>query len=260
MNYDRFILVLVLLLLLSQGIWAASGEVRIIELKHRQAEDLLAVLEPLMGSSGAVSALDNRLILRAPSKDLAALEKVVAHLDTPRTMLRIAVRQEKSSAAIGTGGGTLLSTTPSRVDRKDGWRTLGNSRRRTEQFVQVLDGETALIEVGQRLPYTRIRAYVGGRRRGMVEVTDFQDLASGFLVRPTVQGEGVVLDISPYQATPTNAGGVDFSHIVTRVDVPFDEWVDLGGHLEGVSAGNSEDAVLHAVGDSRRHLWIKITH
>lgn len=249
---------LVLLLLLSQVVWAASGEMRVIELKLRQAEELLVVLESMLGSSGAVSALDNRLILRAPSKDLAALEKLVAQLDTPRAMLRIAVRQEQSSAAIGDGGGTILSTSTGSVRSQEGGRTLGSRSQKTEQFVQVLDGETALIEVGQRRPYARIRAYMGGHRRGLVEVTDFQDLAEGFLVRPNLQGEGVVLDISPYQSTSADSGAIDFSQVATRVEAPFDEWIDLGGHLEGISVGDKVGNVLRA-GGGQRHLWIKIS-
>ncbi|MDX9707994.1 MAG: secretin N-terminal domain-containing protein [Trichloromonas sp.] len=235
-----------------------AGEVRVIELEHRQAGELLPVLESMLGSSGAVSALDNRLIVRASTKDAAALEKLVAQLDTPRAMLRIAVRQEMSSAAVGRGGGTLLSTSPGRVGIEEGGRTLGNRSRSTEQFVQVLDGETALIEVGERRPYARIRAYVGGHRRGVVEVTDFQDLAEGFLVRPNLQGEGVVLDISPYQSMSEDTGAIDFSQLATRVEAPFDEWIDLGGHLEGNSVGDKAGNVLRAGGD-QRHLWIKIS-
>lgn len=258
MSCLRFICLILLIFVLAQGAPAATGEVRVIELKHRQAEELRPVLESMLGSSGAVSALDNRLIVRASTKDLVALQKLVAQLDIPRAMLRIAVRQELSSAAIGRGGGTLLSTSPGRVGIEEGSRTLGNRSRNTEQFVQVLDGETALIEVGQRQPYARIRAYVGGQRRGVVEVTDFQDLAEGFLVRPYLQGEGVVLDISPYQSTPTDSGAIDFSQLTTRVEAPFDEWIDLGGHLEGDSFGDNAGNVLRA-GGGQRHLWIKIS-
>lgn len=258
MSCIRFIGSIFLIFVLAQGVWAANGEVRVIELKHRQADELLPVLESMLGSNGAVNALNNRLILRAPAKDLAALEKLVAQLDTPRSMLRIAVRQEQSSAAIGRGGGTLLSTSPGRVGIEEGGRTLGNRSQSTEQFVQVLDGESALIEVGQRRPYARIRAYVGGHRGGVVEVTDFQDLAEGFLVRPNLQGAGVILDISPYQSTPTATGAVDFSHLATRVEAPFDEWIDLGGHLEGISVGDKVGNVLRA-GGGQRHLWIKIS-
>ena len=254
----RFIGSIFLFFVLAQGVWAATGEVRVIELKHRQAGELLPALETMLGGSGAVSGLDNQLIVRAPPKDMAALEKLVAQLETPRAMLRIAVRQEQSSAVIGRGGGTLLSTSPGRVGIEEGDRTLGNRNRSTEQFVQVLDGETALIEVGQRRPYARIRAYVGGHRRGVVEVTDFQDLAEGFLVRPNLQGEGVVLDISPYQSTPADTGAIDFSQLTTRVEAPFDEWIDLGGHLEGNSVGDNAGNVLRATG-GQRHLWIKIS-
>jgi hypothetical protein len=258
MSCIRFIGSIFLIFVLAQGVWAANGEVRVIELKHRLAEELLPVLEPMLGSAGAVSALDNRLILRASSKDLAAMEKLVAQLDTPRALLRIAVGQEQSNAAIGDGGGTILSTSPGIISGQKGGRTLGNSSQRTEQFVQVLDGETALIEVGERQPYAHIRAYVGGHRREMVEVTDFEDLAEGFLVRPNLQGEGVVLDISPYQSTPAATGAIDFSHLATRVETPFDEWIDLGGHLESIFVGDNAGNVLRAVG-GRRHLWIKIS-
>ena len=258
MSCIRFIGSILMFFVLAQGVWAATGELRVIELKHRQAEELLPVLESMLGSAGGVSALDNRLIVRASTKDVAALEKLVAQLDTPRAMLRIAVRQEQSSAAIGRGGGTLLSTSPGGAGIEERGRTLGNRRQSTEQFVQVLDGETALIEVGEPRPYARIRAYVGGHRRGVVEVTDFQDLAEGFLVRPNLQGEGVVLDISPYQSTSGDTGAVDFSQLATRVEAPFDEWIDLGGHLEGNSVGDKAGNVLRATG-GQRHLWIKIS-
>jgi len=258
MSCLRVFSLVLLIFVFAQGVWVVAGEVRVIELEHRQAEELLPVLESMLGSAGAVSALDNRLVVRAPPRDLAAVEKLIAQLDTPRAMLRIAVRQEQSSAAIGQEGGSILSTSPGGVGIVRGGRTLGNRSRSTEQFVQVLDGETALIEVGERRPYVRIRAYVGGHRRGVVEVTDFQDLAEGFLVRPQLLGEGVVLDISPYQSMPADSTAINFSQLATRSEVPFDEWIDLGGHLAGHSVGDNIGNVLRAGGDER-HLWIKIS-
>jgi hypothetical protein len=249
-------------------VWAAGGDIRILELKHRPAEEILPVVLPLLGQDGAATALDNRLILRAPSKDLAAIEKLVSQLDVARATLRIAVRQERSSGGIQISGSEEgrtdrhLSTAPRMNAAEESSRVLGNARQNTEQYLQVLDGETALIEVGRQIPYPRIRAYVGGRHRGVVEVTDFQEVATGFVVRPRLLGDKVALEITPYQSTPGQgpAGTVDFGGISSQVEAPLGEWFDLGGHLERETETGGPGRSLRAgPGSDARHLWIKVT-
>jgi len=249
-------------------VWATGGELRVLELKHRPAEELLPVIQPLLGQDGAASALDNRLILRASPKDLAAIETLVSQLDVARATLRIAVRHERFSDGIQISGSEEgrtdrhLSTAPRMNDAEESSRGLGNARQNTEQYLQVLDGEAALIEVGRQTPYPRIRAYVGGRHRGFVEVTDFQEVATGFVVRPRLLGEKVALEITPYQSTPGQgpAGTVDFGGISSQVEAPLGEWFDLGGISEPATDTEGTARSLRAGGGREaRHLWIKVT-
>jgi len=72
---------------------SARAEVRIFDLQHRSAPELVPIVSPLLGSDGGVSALDNRLIVRADPKTLNEIARLVIKLDTPPRQLLITVRQ-----------------------------------------------------------------------------------------------------------------------------------------------------------------------
>ena len=270
MSWMRMLPVLVLLVTFGLAS-AAENEVKVIDLKHRRAEDLLPVVKPLLGDQGSASVFDNRLILRGSKKDLSAAETLLQQLDVARTMLRVEVRQDEaaggvqSSVTIGNRGdrpARTLSNDPSALGSGRAARTLGNMNHSVEQYVQILDGEQAFIEVGRQVPFVRFRSYVTGLHQGFSEELGLRDVTTGFMVRPVYLGNTVELELTPRLAAenPEREGVVDFSSMTTRVSVPLGEWIDLAGYI---SKRNDAGAAILSLSaeesGSFRRLWVKVT-
>ena len=74
----------------------AATEFKIITLQHRFAEDLLPTIQPLVGSEGTVSGIQNQLIIRATPEKIAEIEQVIATLDVARQNLKIIVSRQNN--------------------------------------------------------------------------------------------------------------------------------------------------------------------
>ena len=85
-------LVLVALFGFSQGV-SAQEKIEVITLNYRSAEQILPLIQPMVGKDGAVTGLQNRLVIRASAQNLAQIKKVIATLDTQARNLMITVRQ-----------------------------------------------------------------------------------------------------------------------------------------------------------------------
>jgi len=265
-------LLMVLILVIGSGsAFADPGEVRVIDLKHRRAEELLPVVKQLMGDQGTAAAFDNSLILRGPNKDLAAAEKLLKQLDVERVMLRVEVRQEAAAGGVQSSmeaagrfdrSSRILSNDPSAMVQGKHSRNLGNMNQSVEQYVQILDGEQAFIEVGRQVPFVRFRSYVTGLHQGFSEEIGLRDVTTGFMVRPTFLGNTVELELIPRLASENaeREGVVDLSSMTTRVNVPLGEWVDLGGNI---SRQNDAGAAILSLSAGEqgavRRMWVKVT-
>jgi type II secretory pathway component GspD/PulD (secretin) len=100
------------------------------------------------------------------------------------------------------------------------------------EFLTVLDGERAFIRVGQSVPYTQQWVYLTSRYINIQQTIEFQDITTGFAVRPRYIGEQVELEITPRIARLNQTGFIDFEELSTVVIVKPGEWFDLGGNMQ----------------------------
>ncbi len=232
-----------LLLSLFCNFASAQTEFRIITLQHRFANDLLPVVQPMVGEGGSASAINNQLLLRATPERIAAIEQVVAILDVSRKNVRITIRHDdmqqvqhdrlgisgrirSGEVRMGTGeagrDGVQLN-----VDHEQ-----SNMSERGSEFVTVLDGERAFIRVGQSVPYTEQWALWSQHYLNIQQTTEFRDITTGFAVRPRYLGDQLELEIAPRIAQlNNNAGFIDFEELATTVRVTPGQWFDLGGTM-----------------------------
>lgn len=84
-----------------------AGELEVIPLKHRRAEQLLPQLILFVESGGEIAGTGNTLFLRASPKNRAEIHALVDTLDTPPRRLMISVRQEGDDS--GEAGGADVS-------------------------------------------------------------------------------------------------------------------------------------------------------
>ncbi len=235
-------LVLVLLLL-SLSVFAET-EFKIITLQHRFANDLLPVISPMAGENGTATGMDNQLILRTSPARMREIEANVAKLDTARVNRKITVNTSNSeqtqedrteaSGKVKVGKVTVSNDrhAPPNSGNVDIARNTRNSRQNNSQFINVLDGERAFIRVGQMVPFTQEWVTLTRRYVQIERTTDWQEISTGFAVRPRTVGNQVELEITPRIARLNQQGFIDFEELSTTLRTTLGDWVDIGATMQ----------------------------
>jgi len=218
--------------------FAAQAEVKIIEVNHRSAAELEKQVREVLGEGEKVQAAGSHLVLIANGDTLEAAEKLIALLDTEQSNLVIRIRQqvssqlvaEDASAAVHYGNKNGISTSGSAGFRR------GNTESSQEQQLQVVEGGKGLIEMGRDIPFSEKWAVVTGGNTGYSQEIAYKAIVTDFWVSPEqVIGEKVLVDVEPYVAdaeqTDSQAPFIDFSQLLTRLQVPLGEWYPLGSQL-----------------------------
>ena len=228
---------------------AQQTVLEVIDLKYRGADQIVPILKPLLAPGGTISALQNRVIVRTTPQNLAELHKVLDAVDTMPKRLMISVRQDASqsgestkaeiSGSIGTDGARI--SVPGSRSKPDAGaevrkgdnvirgRVLSSQSAATDrgvQTVQVLEGNEALIRIGQSVP---VRS--GSATPTSPDSVEYRDVDTGFRVRPRVNGNQVTLEISSRRDTIAgpNAQSFNVQRIDTVVAGRLGEWMELGG-------------------------------
>lgn len=224
----------------------SATEFKIITLQHRFATDILPIIQPLVGSDGAVTGMQNQLIIRASAEKMSEIEQVIANLDVARQNLKITVSRQSNQQAERNGftmngrkqsGSIEIGTRSYPKNSADGVQlnienNQQNSHASSQQFVNVIDGEHAFIRVGQSVPFTQEWLTLTRRYLRMQKTTEFVDISTGFSVRPRIIGDQIELEITPRIAQLNQSGFVDFEELTTIVRVNKGEWLDLGGIMQ----------------------------
>jgi len=220
----------------------AGNEFKIITLQHRFASDLLPTIEQMVGPGGTATGTNNQLILRASPDRMREIEAVVAQMDAARVNRRITVdssnriqsQQDRAEGSVNVGKVTVGNNR--RTNRNSGNIDFENRRTNTQrnssQFLTVLDGERAFIRVGQVVPFTQEWVTITRRYVQIDRTTDWQDISTGFAVRPRTIGNQVELEITPRISKLNNQGFIDFEELTTTLRVTLGEWVDLASTMQ----------------------------
>ncbi len=256
-------MIVVLLLWAVAAVAFAQMTVEVIALKYRQAEQLIPVIQPLLGRESSVSSFQNQLVVRATAAELTQVRRVLASLDTAPRRLLITVRQDAdferdrrdAEISASAGRGDARVTVPGGSAREGGQgggqvvlrdgddrlraRVIDSqqmTRDRTAQTVQVLEGSSAFIRIGESRPVPDrqvVRSFINGRVVERVTGgTEYREANTGFHVLPRVQGDRVTLDISPQRESfdgESQHGAVNTQRLATTVSGRLGEWMDLGG-------------------------------
>lgn len=281
MAYPLRQLIAAWLLVLSAGVLAQVTIIEVITLRHRTADELVAVLEPLAGPGGHVAAFQQQLIVRAAPSALAEIRRIVSQLDTPPRQLLVTVRQESRSehrdrlvdlsGSVGGDHGRIVIPDDGR--RRGGTSVIvqeGDARLRARaresdhrssgqetQTIRVLEGRQARIHIGQSVPVgepTVRRIVVNGRVvEQVIAGTAYRDVMTGFFVVPRLSGDRVTLAIRPErQALSGDArGAVAVQAAETTVSGALGEWIEIGAIDQDASGrrsvlfGRSDSAAGH---------------
>lgn len=236
----------------------AQAQMNIITLKHRPAESLIPLLRPVLDEGVGISGTGATLIVNGTPAQLEEIRTLVRQIDTPLHSLLISVMQDggdRRSEVHGNISGNLA---------QPDIRLSGRSNRGQEQVSQqlrVIEGEWATIRAGEAVPVVSqsiTRSPYGSSSQRTVE---YQNVESGFEVRPRISGQVVTLEVRPFHAkrTPGNSGTIEQQELHTTVSGRLGEWITLGGVDEqqqhsGVGTFYAGEGERH----SRRSVRVKV--
>lgn len=263
----------------------AQQEMEIIPLKNRTVDQVMPVIRPLVEPGGALSGMNNQLILRASRKNREEIKQALAALDTPARQLVIRVTQNRDAAmqrsgaeafgsvgndhvrvtqpptGVAAGGGTVVIRKGDSVIGGQVVETRSTRTASAAQSVQVVEGGRAFINVGQSVPLPMQQVVLGPGGAIVTNTTVYRDIGQGFYAEPRLAGDRVMLEISPQFDTPGNAGygSVNTQRVSTTVSGRLGEWIELGG--SGQQAGGTQRGNL-SVGTSEvrdnRSVWLMV--
>lgn len=253
---------------------AVAQELAIIELRHRRAEDVIPVVQPLVEPGGVVSGVDDKLLVRTSPANLAQIRAAVEVIDRPQRQLLITVGQgtmtdtgtahARGSATIGGGDVQVGVNRPPSAQSGVQASVRGGSQQaslRNLSSVRTLEGSETWIAVGQSVPFTTSTVAPGWG--GTVQrSTTFRDVSSGFFATARLNGDLVTLEISPRQQQfrPSGTGGtVQTRGANTVVNGRLGEWMQVGAVREASSG--SETGLLvwgRQTGSAEYSAWVKV--
>jgi type II secretory pathway component GspD/PulD (secretin) len=255
--------------LMAAVVWAQS--LVVIDLKHRRAEEIIPVLQPLLEQGGAISGQDYKLFVRASSGNVAQIRSALEQLDKQQRQMLVSERrgtaqeiereQVSASGTLRTGDGSVSVNERPRADSGVTVRA-GENTLRTQggsvSSVQVLEGNSAFIATGTSVPIVTAVAVGGGRRPWVAGAVEHRNLQRGFMVTPRINGDQVVLDISQ-QDERVAGGGIQTQSLNTQVMGRLGSWIQLGGISE--SSSRTDRGILsqqRQTSGSELSVWVKV--
>lgn len=263
----------------------ARADMEIITLRYRNVEQVLPILRPLVEPGGALTGMQDQLVIRASAANIAELRRVLDSIDRQPRRLLISVRQNadassasRSASVSGTvgSGNVVISNQPGGASNEHNITARIADSRSTAadgitQTIQVLEGNPAMIQAGESVP---VPNRVVTRTVNGVVVTDsvaYRDIGSGFQVIPRLSGDRVMLEIISSRDTPARTssssssvsssvpGSANIQRAATTISTRLGEWVELGG-IDG-SESRSTGGLLGSAGSQRsdsRRIQVKV--
>jgi hypothetical protein len=269
----RILACVVALHCLLSGAALAEQKIQLFELRHRLPEEVLPALRPLLGPDVVVSRIGNKLVIKADRLKLAEIAETVRQLDQPARRLMIEFREvsldSDSSSSIGLSGRAKLGDRAEigvGRDRHEGLRLGGHQARTTSrdditQRVQTIEGRPAYLSTGRSYPIHQSSTYSDGQRTFQQHHTDYRDATIGFYVRPQVQGDHVVLDITRHaQRLGPDGRAFSLQDAGSRVRGELGEWIDFGGvRQQAELTGRGIAYRAQTAGKNDRQYQIRVT-
>ena len=282
------------LILISSSAWAG---LEVITLQHRNAQDVLPIIMPLLEQDGVASGMNNQLILRTSPHNLAEIRKLLEHIDIAPRRLKITVMQNVDSETvrrltevsgnIGLGSDVRIGMRGSPDDRggddgggNDGglvaeagqsadrvrarvYSTRSLEADKKTQQIQVLEGGRARVSVGQSVPYTQRQVVRTPWKKQVTEGTQFREVNSGFYVLPCVNGDRVTLEISTQNDMLSQNSGTQpatrMQQMNTTVSGQLGEWLVLGDTFQQAeNDGSTVSTRSHSSANEQRNVLLMV--
>lgn len=281
----RFLLGIFLVILGAGG--APANELEIISLKHRSADEVLPIIRPLLDAGDVANGMDYQLILRTSPRNLVQIKQLLNSLDTAPRRLRISVIQDvdretlarmaelSGSVGIGNAGRITAPGTGNqsglnvhmqqgndRLNARIDSRDVQDKNHQTQQL-QVIEGGQAFVRVGQAVPVPQRQVIQRPWGTEVIDQTQYQEVSSGFYVRPRLRGDNVTLEINTQNDAVEMTRGrypqANVQHATTTLSGHLGEWLEMAGVSQ---QQDTRDSTLTGRSNSQsseqRNIFIKV--
>jgi type II secretory pathway component GspD/PulD (secretin) len=239
---------------------ARAQEMEVFNLRHRTADQVIPILQPLVEPGGAISGLQNQVIVRASRRNLEQIRQALAAIDSAPRRLLISVRQDAAGSLAQRGAAVsgTISNQGSNVDVRVR-DSAASGTERVDQQVQGLDGSPAFISIGQSVPVQTGVVTQGPGGTWVQGGTTIQNYQTGFFVVPRVAGDRVTLEVSTQRDRPTGFGTAQTQALSTVASGRLGEWIALGG--VGQSEAQAQRGILsggQVVSSGGRTIFVRV--
>lgn len=275
-------------LLLSLGLLTtatAADSISTIQLQNRTVEDIIPIIKPMLGADDSVTGQGFQLFIRTTPDTLRQIKKMIGKLDVAAKQLEISVFQgsnrdlralsmqgnvqyQDSNTNISIGGtGNTSRGADIHLSTRGGSatsHTLSTRGRLTDNPIHTLrvtEGTQGRIETGESIPYFSAGGgWFNGRRDIIGGGIEYKDVTTGFYVLPRVNGDQVILNVSPFKnsLSQTRGGDINTQSASTQITGKLGQWLPIGGTTEQVQRSSTRIGSYETT-QSRNNesIWIK---
>jgi len=228
---------LLLLFLFSLSAVAASTVMEIIPLQNRPASEIQPIIAPLLDASDTLTPNGFKLIVKTTPARLLEIKALIKQLDTVLNNLNITVIQSKDVNAEQLNAQASInvhfpinkpSDTQGQINARYEQKQRQHSRH-DEQVLKTLEGVPAHIKTGSYHPIETTHRYNSRYgHRTITRQTQLIEASTGFTVLPRLNGEQVMLEISPWSDNLQSNGSIATQAAKTTIRTRLGEWVEIG--------------------------------
>lgn len=240
----------------------------VIQVNNRPAAEIQPLLQPLLDANDQVIADGSNLIVKTSLERLAEIKSLINSLDSRQHNLLITVLQNSQISAdeLNAAARARINIPANDASKTTAaisghvYQTQDKTTRANTQSIRTLEGNAAVIKIGNSTPVQNVQTYSSGYGYPTIATnTEFVDTSTGFSVVPRLTGDQVTLEVSPWSERMGSRGVIHSQAAQSSLRVNLGEWVELGGITENSSQSSSgRSANIRQTGTSRMHILIKV--
>ncbi|NHZ69878.1 MAG: hypothetical protein GWP20_01435 [Thermotogales bacterium] len=276
------------ILLLNLGLLATAAgadSINTIQLQNRPAEEIIPIIKPMLNADDSITGQGFQIFIRTTPENLQQIKQMISNLDVAAKQLKISVFQgnDRDLRALSMEGSARYQDSNTNIsigntsDKSRGSdvhlstrggsatsHTLSTRGRLTDNPIHTLrvsEGTQGYIETGESIPYFSAGGgWFGGRRNFIDGSIEYKDVTTGFYVLPRVNGDQVILDVSPFKQSQskTRGGDINTQSASTQITGKLGQWLPIGGTTEQVQRSSTSTGSYQTT-QSRNNesIWIK---
>jgi hypothetical protein len=219
---------------------------KIYKIYYADPQEVAEVAPLMMASTNGltIKAIDRKLVIRGVAAQHEVIEQVIRDLDTAPKNIQINVdfgsRGSSSRRDIGLRPRGPVMIRNGHVTGSFEGRFGSRSTTTTENTTQMLvamDGRSATLRVGERVPYVSWLVEYGYRHGYVTEVgIEWREVGSFLTIKPEIVSPGLIrVRLIPELSGQLQDGTrqtIQFTHLATEVTVADGQTISIGGFSE----------------------------